>query len=407
MITRGAKLFRRVVYVALFFSGFFTFFIPLCWPIETNVTSLQKNLIETPRPIYMTYFFEPGCRLCDSKIASILLRLNKDFPQLEIRYSNVAQEENRLMQVAVGKLYEVPLEERLVTPAVYVGKHYFIHEIDFREVEKVVKGYTATGTENMWRRAEKHLNELQQSIPPLYLEKLKTPALIIAGLIDGINPCAFSIVIFLITFMSYLKRRRDEMFQAGILFIIAVFVTYFFTGLGFLEFFRRANFFPLVRKSILITGATFCALAGTLSIADYFALKENNTKKIFLRIPLNFQRKVNTSIGRMIKHKKYFLLGALAAGFLASSVEFICTGQIYLPTLIFLSQAFIKKEIIGSLVIYNTFFVLPLVGVFLAVYFGLSIKFITHSITGRFSLAKILLAGVFFSFCAFLISMVV
>ncbi len=132
------------------------------------------------------------------------------------------------------------------------------------------------------------------------------------------------------------------MFQAGILFIIAVFLTYFFAGLGFLEFFRRANFFPLVRKSILITGATFCALAGTLSIADYFALKENNTKKIFLRIPLNFQRKVNTCIGRMIKYKKYFLLGALAAGFLASSVEFICTGQVYLPTLIFLSQAFIR-----------------------------------------------------------------
>jgi hypothetical protein len=100
----------------------------------------------------------------------------------------------------------------------------------------------------------------------------------------------------------------------------------------------------------------------------------------------------------MIKYKKYFLLGALAAGFLASSVEFICTGQIYLPTLIFLSQAFIRKEILGSLVIYNGFFVLPLVGVFLAVYFGLSIKFITHPITGRFSLAKILLAAVFFCF---------
>lgn len=77
--------------------------------------------------------------MCDSTIASILARLNKDFPQLEIRYSNVAQEEHRLMQVTMGKLYEVPLEERLVTPAIYVGKHYFIHEIDFREVEKVVK----------------------------------------------------------------------------------------------------------------------------------------------------------------------------------------------------------------------------------------------------------------------------
>lgn len=399
--------FIKIAYVTLFFSGFFAFFAPLCWPIETSVTPSQKNLIETPRPIYMIYFFEPGCRLCDSKIASILVGFNKNFPQLEIRYSNVAQEENRLMQASIGKLYEVPLEERLISPAIYMGKHYFIGEIDFKEVEKVLKDYTVTGTENMWMRAEKDRNELQQGILPLYLERLKIPTLIIAGLIDGINPCAFSIVIFLITFMSYLRKRRDEMFQAGILFIIAVFLTYFFTGLGFLEFFRRANLFPLVRKSILITGAIFCALAGTLSIADYFALKENNTKKIFLRIPLSFQRKVNTSIGRMIRHKKHFFLGALVAGFLASSVEFICTGQIYFPTLIFLSQAFMKKEIIGFLVIYNLFFVLPLLGVFLAVYFGLSIKFITHSITGRFSLAKILLAGVFFSFCAFLISMVV
>ena len=52
----------------------------------------------------------------------------------------------------------------------------------------------------------------------------------VAGLIDGVNPCAFATIIFLISMLAFLVQGKREMLTIGFGFTFAVFgiKTYFF-----------------------------------------------------------------------------------------------------------------------------------------------------------------------------------
>jgi len=66
-----------------------------------------------------------------------------------------------------------------------------------------------------------------------------------------------------------------------------------------------------------------------------------------------------------------FVLSAFLLGFGVSLVELACTGQVYLPTIIFMLGVPQMRLRAGlTLVIYNLMFIAPLIVVFLLVYFG-------------------------------------
>ncbi len=365
--------------------------------IKSQSRSLEKE-VEPGKVINLAYFYEPGCREC-SAVKYALSYLKSKYPYLEVEYFNLAEGKNRLIQEALGEICQVPSEKRHLTPAIYVGRQYLVRNIKVKHLQEVIESYGDTGSEKIWLKAEKNVQRIKEkSAVRGYLEKLKLPAVLTAGLIDGVNPCAFSVVIFLITYLGYLNRGKGEIFQMGILFILAVFVSYFFIGIGLLEFLRRTSFFPAIRKAIFLGGVIFTALLGVLSLGDYFRVKGNNPESMLLKIPSRLRRGVNTFIGKKMRSGKFLIPLSLGIGFLASSVEFICTGQIYLPTLIFLSGiSGVRRAVVLPLFIYNLFFVIPLMGVFLAVYLGVSSGVISRITRQNFPLSKILTSVLFFS----------
>ena len=54
-------------------------------------------------------------------------------------------------------------------------------------------------------------------------EKITLPLIVVAGLVDGINPCAFAVLIFLLTFLLSISNRKKRMLKAGIVYIFAVY----------------------------------------------------------------------------------------------------------------------------------------------------------------------------------------
>ena len=68
----------------------------------------------------------------------------------------------------------------------------------------------------------------------------------LAGLLDGINPCVFSTLLFLISSLTLAGRKRKEILIIGVFFTIAVFVTYYLVGLGLFQGLRSAYFFLLI-----------------------------------------------------------------------------------------------------------------------------------------------------------------
>jgi len=61
--------------------------------------------------------------------------------------------------------------------------------------------------------------------------KITLGALIIAALIDSINPCAFGVLIFLMLSLLNMGSAKRAL-KAGLVYTFVVFVVYFFSGLG-------------------------------------------------------------------------------------------------------------------------------------------------------------------------------
>jgi len=363
----------------------------------------DKTRVTSEKTVHLAYFFEPGCRECNIFEYGLSYLKNK-YPTLEVEYFNLGERKNQVLEEAIGELYGVPPEKRHLSPAVFIGEYYFVREISVRKLEEIIKGYLSTGSPKTWINIQEKLEKIEKGEKAqTYLEKLKIPAVATAGLIDGVNPCAFSVVIFLITYLSYLNKERKEILQVGVSFVVAVFTSYFLIGLGLFEFLHRATFFPFLRKGIFIAGVSFTSLLGVLSLFDYFKIRKGNPEDMSLKIPSRWRKMVNTFIGRKMRGKEFLIPIALGIGFLVSSVEFVCTGQIYLPTLVFLSGiSSFRKAILFPLFVYNLFFIIPLLGIFLAVYLGISSGLLSRVIYQNFPRAKILTSALFFALATIL-----
>ena len=61
-------------------------------------------------------------------------------------------------------------------------------------------------------------------------QKITFWAIIGAGLVDGVNPCAFAVIVFFISFLTVYKYNRREIILVGSAYCLAVFVAYFLLG---------------------------------------------------------------------------------------------------------------------------------------------------------------------------------
>lgn len=68
------------------------------------------------------------------------------------------------------------------------------------------------------------------------LEDLRLTTVFLTDLIDSINPCAIGVLILLVSTLVALSENRKRMLFVGMIYITAIFVTYFWAGLGLMAF---------------------------------------------------------------------------------------------------------------------------------------------------------------------------
>ncbi|MGE5197144.1 MAG: hypothetical protein ACM3IL_01400, partial [Deltaproteobacteria bacterium] len=83
-------------------------------------------------------------------------------------------------------------------------------------------------------------------------------AVVSAGLLDGINPCAFTVIVFFISFLAFQGYRKRELIAIGLMFIAAVFLTYLLIGVGIFGFLYRLKNFWLVARIFNVGIGIFC-----------------------------------------------------------------------------------------------------------------------------------------------------
>src|SRR3990167_4850737 len=62
--------------------------------------------------------------------------------------------------------------------------------------------------------------------------KLFLPLVVVAALIDSINPCAFSILLVTIAFLFSVGKLRRNILAIGGVYILGIFLAYLLIGLG-------------------------------------------------------------------------------------------------------------------------------------------------------------------------------
>lgn len=189
--------------------------------------------------------------------------------------------------------------------------------------------------------------------------EISLPIIIGAALIDGINPCAFGVLIFLLAYLTK-TAHKTHMLLNGLVYIFFVFLTYLISGLILLPIIRSLAGFSVVSYYAI---AGIIGLAGLLEIKDFFWYGKWFSLGI---IPSEAQR-----IKLYVQKVGDSPLTAAFLGVFVALVELPCTGAVYLAVLALMSLSGFTVGNFAFLIIYNLIFVLPLVIILVFVYKGI------------------------------------
>lgn len=176
---------------------------------------------------------------------------------------------------------------------------------------------------------------------------------VILGLADGINPCMFSVLVFLLSYLMAIGSRKKAL-KAGIIFTATTFVVYFLFMLGII---KVVDILGVARWFRMIVIA-FALFAGLVMVKDFFFYG----KWLSLEIPKTFRPRIQALI------KKGTLPSAFVLAIFASIVELPCTSGLPLAYVTILTDRQLNP--VWYLLVYNFFFVLPLFIIIASVVFA-------------------------------------
>jgi len=355
-----------------------------CGPEDTAVC-------ESPAPIWAAYFYEVGCQECSRAEYDIRYAQSK-YPQLLVEEYDV--QNDAALAEWLGARSGVPEQRRLATPTLFIGDDYLIGaDITFEAVLALAEKYTLTGAGRAW--ADFSPEEAEQSI----IERFKSfgvLTVVFAGLVDGLNPCAFATLVFFVSYLALSGRKGRDTLVVGAAFTLGVFLAYLVVGLGFYKVLDLLGdlLTTLGRWVYGLTGV-LCAVLAVFSFLDFLKARRGEIGDMTLNLPHGLRMRINEVIRRGRKSPA-FVAGAFVTGVVVSFLELACTGQVYLPTIIFvMSQPEMRVRAFIFLVLYNLLFIMPLVVVFVLAYYGTGSKQLTRFLQRHAATVKLGMALLF------------
>lgn len=318
--------------------------------------------------ICIHYFVKDNCPQCQN-LAGFLEEIAKKY-SIDFKIYNVSEsKESWQIYQKLQEFYGVSFAG---FPIVFLGDSYLVGDQSIREnIEKVIlrcqKEKCPCPVEEI-KQTLKQLPKPSTFVPeerkeikiPFFGKEIKISSQssliflgILLGLADGINPCMFSVLLFLLTYLLAIGSKKRAM-RAGLVFTLGVFVTYFLFMLGMINL---INLIGVIQK-IKIVVATLALIAGLIMIKDFFAYG----KWLSLEIP----EKTKPFIEKLIK--KGTIPSAILLASFSSLVELPCTAGIPLVYTTLLAQK--GGSFFPYLIWYNLFFVLPLIIIITTVSFA-------------------------------------
>lgn len=242
--------------------------------------------------------------------------------------------------------------------------------------------YLGVVSESETGQDETKYEDTKVKIPLLGTKEAKDVSIglsaILIGVVDGFNPCAMWILLFLISMLLGMKNKK-RMWILGITFLASSALVYFLFLLSWLNLSIFLNKVLYIRVAI----SFFAVLFGVLQVVNFFFKKDDGCEVVGNKN----RKRIIKSIQKIIKEKS-FILAILGIILLAASVniiELLCS--LGLPVMFTQILAINEVSKVGQILyslLYVLFFMIDDIIIFIIAMKTLEIKAISNKY-GKYS----------------------
>lgn len=298
------------------------------------------------------YFYGDGCEHCE-KVKPLIASLQDKYPELQLENLEVwSNQTNQQRFVDMSRQYAL---SNAGIPTIFIGGQALVGETAIKEQ------FEACILAEKERIVSCNTTTVQKTAPVSNCttgDTALTPQMVVVpALVDSLNPCALSVLIFLLISIAAAANRRRILLIGGS-YTGAVFLFHLLVGIGIFSVVS----FSGISKIFSLAGAALALILGIITLADVARNRDN----FILSVPTSGK-------GLMARYIRLASLpAAFILGILAGLLGFSCTGGIYISILALMGTSLSLSAGLPYLLLYNLVFILPLVFVTLIVAYGLS-----------------------------------
>ena len=354
----------------------------------TPLSRAPTTAIPRVAPIHLATIDKEGCDTC-SRAFIVIESLQDEYPQMALRrFDNVRDAD---LIEAMGKHLGLSQDHRLIAPSIYVGNDALVgSEITSDNLRELLASYSASGAPAFWEGLD---TEAGKESILVRFRSMGPLAVVLAALVDGINPCAFATIIFFVSYLVISRRQRSALLAVGLAFTTGVFLTYLLVGLGAMSLLKWASAMRIVGLILYGLMALSCFVLAGVSVHDYLLARQGKLHEMRLNLPGPLRERIK---GRIRAGSGAFMGTAFVSGLVVSLLELACTGQVYLPTISFVvGIPEMRAYAVAYLVLYNVVFVIPLLVVLFLAAYGVSATRFQNWFVQNAAKAKLTMAVLF------------
>jgi len=299
------------------------------------------------------FFYLPGCSHCEEQ-EPFNKKLESEYPSINITpHDATTPEGSALLSEMLG---ELGIKDEPGFPVTIFGNQVFTWESEEttgKAIEEALKQCLAGRCPPPTSGEPRNKIKLPL-IGEIVLSDYSLPALaVILGLVDGFNPCAMWVLVYLISLVAILKDRKRIWLIVGS-FVLASGVLYFLFMTAWLNLFL---FIGYVKTVTIVIGLVALG-GGILQIREVIKTKgvivcevtgEESRKKTMTKV----QEIVSSPLTWGV------LVGIIALAFTVNAVEFVCSAAIPAVFTQVLSLAGLSTfQYYGYILLYVFFFML-------------------------------------------------
>ncbi len=311
--------------------------------------------------IRLHFFWSKSCPHC-REAKPFVKQLSKTYDWLEVKSYEISEnKDNANLFTRLTKQLGI---ERIGVPAfLFCGKSilgYLDEQSTGRLLQNQIldcrnKYFDEPLTSKPSETAEKGTSISVPFFGEMDLSKRSLPfiTIVIAGM-DAFNPCAFFVLLLLLSLLVTAKDRKRMLFIGGVFVFFSGFVYFIFMAAWLNLFLYLGEL-----RGITIVASLIAIGISLINIKDFFFFK----KGVSLLIPDNLKHSLYGKVGKVLNSASFptMFLGVVTLAIAANSYELLCTAGFPMVYTRILTMREMTSEVYYLyLILYNVIYVIPL-----------------------------------------------